>query len=290
LVDFDITEGIPFTLSNPAGSTTYTQTGEAYDIAVAGLPFFLAASDETPYRRVTAQYRKQQIDQTREAGEQTLTGWWLRSQSSFHQGAGIKFFEPIQDESLRFQFTEAKGVDVWTKGQATLLNSTVRIVSTSNNPIITGVRDDANNIDSLVIADGPTLSRIEMSNDSATLANYTLATNHGTLPFVSLTSDGSRYFAADTETIHRGAIYGTTNDETIYSTGTSKVVLKYAKQRLIAGIDASLYELDSNISGSSTHATGPLPTGIYTSPNPEWTWTALAEGPAAFYAAGYAGG
>jgi hypothetical protein len=290
LVDFDITEGIPYTLSNPSGSTTFNQTGEAYDIAVAGLPFFLAASDETPYRRVTAQYRKQQIDQTREAGEQTLTGWWLRSQSSFHQGAGIKFFEPIQDESLRFQFTEGKGVDIWTRGQVTLLHTTTRVISTTENAIITGVRDDANNIDSLVVADGPTLSRVEMVDDTATLANYTLTTNHGTQTFVSLTSDGSRYFAADTETIHRGRIYGTTDDETIYSTGTSKVVIKYAKQRLIAGIDASLYELDSNIAGSSTHATGPLPTGIYTSPNPEWTWTALAEGPAAFYAAGYAGG
>jgi hypothetical protein len=119
----DITEGLPYTLSNPAGATNYSATGEAYDIAIAGLPFFLLNSDESPYRRVTAQYRKQQIDQSREPGEQTLTGWWLRSQSSFHYGQGIKFFEPIQDESLRFQYTESKGVDVWTKGQATLLKS-----------------------------------------------------------------------------------------------------------------------------------------------------------------------
>jgi hypothetical protein len=83
----------------------------------------LLNSDDAPYRRVTAQYRKQQIDQSREPGEQTLTGWWVRSQSSFHFGQGIKFFEPIQDESLRFQYTESKGIDVWTKGQATLLKS-----------------------------------------------------------------------------------------------------------------------------------------------------------------------
>ncbi len=119
----DITEGIPYVLSNPAGATNYSATGEAYDIAIAGLPFFLMNSDDAPYRRVTAQYRKQQIDQSREPGEQTLTGWWLRSQSSFHYGQGIKFFEPIQEESLRFQYTESKGVNVWTKGQATLLNS-----------------------------------------------------------------------------------------------------------------------------------------------------------------------
>jgi hypothetical protein len=121
----DITEGLVYTLSNPAGSTNYSGTGEAYDVAIGGLPFFLLNSDDSPYRRVTAQYRKQQIDQSREPGEQTLTGWWLRSQSSFHYGQGIKFFEPIQDESLRFQYTESKGVDVWTKGQATLLKSSV---------------------------------------------------------------------------------------------------------------------------------------------------------------------
>jgi len=119
----DITEGLVYTLSNPAGSTNYSATGEAYDVAIGGLPFFLLNSDDSPYRRVTAQYRKQQIDQSREPGEQTLTGWWLRSQSSFHYGQGIKFFEPIQDESLRFQYTESKGINVWTKGQATLLNS-----------------------------------------------------------------------------------------------------------------------------------------------------------------------
>jgi hypothetical protein len=119
----DISEGLPLTLSNPAG-VTYTPSGYAYDVAFAGLPFFVMPLDDQPYRRVTAQYRKQQIDQSREPGEQTLTGWWLRSQSSFHYGQGIKFFEPIQDESLRFQYTESKGVNVWEKGQCTLLKDT----------------------------------------------------------------------------------------------------------------------------------------------------------------------
>jgi hypothetical protein len=117
----DITDAIPYALSNPAGSQTYAGTGIAYDVSFGGIPFFLTTSDETPYRRVTAQYRKNQVDMSREPGEQTLTGWWLRSQSSFHLGQGIKFFEPQQDESLRFQFTFSKGLDVWTKGQATLL-------------------------------------------------------------------------------------------------------------------------------------------------------------------------
>jgi hypothetical protein len=120
----DITDAIPYPLSNPAGSQAYAATGVAYDVAFGGLPFFLNTSDENAYRRVTAQYRKQQLDTTREPGEQTLTGWWLRSQSTFHLGQGVKFFEPQQDESLRFQYTYSKGCDVWTKGQITLLKDT----------------------------------------------------------------------------------------------------------------------------------------------------------------------
>jgi len=137
----DIAEGLPLTLSNPAGAT-YTPSGYAYDIAIAGQPFFLAASDDNPYRRVTAQYRKQQIDQSREPGEQTLTGWWLRSQSSFHYGQGIKFFEPIQDEGLRFQYTESKGVDVWTKGQVTLLKDVDGGIHTTTGAINPNGRPD----------------------------------------------------------------------------------------------------------------------------------------------------
>jgi hypothetical protein len=132
----DISEGLPLTLSNPAGAT-YTPSGYAYDVAIAGLPFFISPLDDQPYRRVTAQYRKQQIDQSREPGEQTLTGWWLRSQSSFHYGQGIKFFEPIQDESLRFQYTESKGVDVWEKGQCTLLKGVYK-----THTVTGGIRTD----------------------------------------------------------------------------------------------------------------------------------------------------
>jgi hypothetical protein len=117
----DITEAIPYPLSNPSGNQSYAATGVAFDVALAAQPFFLQTNDENVYRRVTAQYRKNQVDMSREPGEQTLTGWWLRSQSSFHLGQGIKFYEPQQDESLRFQYTYSKGCNIWDKGQITLL-------------------------------------------------------------------------------------------------------------------------------------------------------------------------
>ena len=286
----DITEGIPYVLSNPAGSTSYIPTGPAYDVAFAALPFFIAASDEQPYRRVTAQYRKQQIDQTREPGEQTLTGWWVRSQSSFHLGAGIKYFEPIQEESLRFQYTESKGLDVWTKGQATILNTTVRAeVATATNLYLVGARDDVNDVNAVVFTEGVDLKKLTMSGDTPTVTDYTLTAAPHTLDFMALTSDGSRYFAADNDKLHRGNIFGTTSDGHIYDLDgpVTTVALRYAKQRLIAGIGRELYELESNKSPTAGgHA---LPTALYEHPNPSWIWTTISEGPAAFYVGGYAG-
>jgi hypothetical protein len=256
----DITEGIPYTLSNPAGSTTYTPTGPAYDVAFSALPFFIAASDEQPYRRVTAQYRKQQYDQTREAGEQSLTGWWFRSQSTFHLGAGIKYFEPAQDESLRFQFTESKGCDIWTKGQVTLLNSTVRALTSTNNPIIVGANDGTD--DCLVVANGAGLTKITMSADTPTTSNYTQAGTPSTI--LDLTTDGIRYYFINGTDVHQGNI--TSGDSAIvYDTpSTTSGRIKYIKQRLISTINNSLYELSAGRTYSATINNAEVASGTVT--------------------------
>jgi hypothetical protein len=256
----DITEGIPYTLSNPAGSTTYTPTGPAYDVAFSALPFFIAASDEQPYRRVTAEYRKQQYDQTREAGEQSLTGWWFRSQSTFHLGAGIKYFEPAQDESLRFQFTESKGCDIWTKGQVTLLNSTVRVLTSTNNPIIVGANDGTD--DCLVVANGSGLTKITMSADTPTPSNYTQAGTPSTI--LDLTTDGIRYYFINGTDVHQGNI--TSGDSAIvYDTpSTTSGRIKYIKQRLISTINNSLYELSAGRTYSATINNAEVASGTVT--------------------------
>jgi hypothetical protein len=272
----DITEGIPYVLSNPAGSTAYTPTGPAYDVAFASQPFFLAASDEQPYRRVTAQYRKQQIDQTREPGEQTLTGWWVRSQSSFHLGAGIKYFEPIQEESLRFQYTESKGIDVWTRGQATLLNATASFYSGAAPAQMIGVNDGTN--DCIIVSDGTALKKITSGGTSST---YTQAGSASTI--YSLTTNGKQYFFVNGSTVHRGNISGSTSDTEIYlAASTTRATIRYVKQRLIAAIGPAIYELNAN-AGASTA----LPTPLFTHPNSSWVWSSISEGPQAIYLSGY---
>jgi hypothetical protein len=272
----DITEGIPYVLSNPAISTTFTSTGEAYDVAIAGLPFFLLTSDDAPYRRVTAQYRKQQIDQTREAGEQTLTGWWTRSQSSFHLGAGIKYFEPAQEESLRFQFTESKGMDVWTRGQATLLNATESFYAGAAPAQVIGLNDGTN--DCIYVTDGSALKKITTGGTSTTI------TQAGTPSTIfSITTDGSNYFFINGTKVHKGSVGATPADSEIYNTpSVTRATIRYVKQRLIAAIGSAIYELNANATGSAA-----LPTALYTHPNPNWIWSSIAEGPSAIYISGY---
>lgn len=124
-IDKDITEAIPYALSNPDSVKTYQATDVAYELSLNGLPFFTYPTDDTPYRRQTADYRKQQVDQSNEPGEQTLTGWWLRSQSSFHNGSGIRFYDPSAGETVSYRFADSKGVNVWDKGKVTLLNSCI---------------------------------------------------------------------------------------------------------------------------------------------------------------------
>jgi len=272
----DITEGIPYVLSNPSGATTYAGTGEAYDVAIAGLPFFLMNSDDSPYRRVTAQYRKQQIDQTREAGEQTLTGWWLRSQSSFHLGAGIKFFEPQQEESLRFQYTESKGLDVWTRGQATLLYDTASFYAGAAPAQLIGVNDGTN--DCIFVTDGTALKKITTGGTNTTISQAGTAST-----IFSLTTDGSNYYFINGTHVHKGSVGASPADAEIYAAAaTTRATIRFVKQRLILAKENVLYELNANATGAAA-----LPTALYTHPNANWVWSSIAEGPQAIYVSGY---
>lgn len=56
----------------------WAQTGpNQYDYAVNGIPFLSAASKDSPYGRQSAKVNKDQIDTSKEVGEQSLSNWWL---------------------------------------------------------------------------------------------------------------------------------------------------------------------------------------------------------------------
>jgi hypothetical protein len=289
----DITEGrsnraIAVDVGIVSSSAIWQNTKEAYDVAIGGQPFFYSTNDERPYVRETAPFRKEQFDNGAEPGEQSLTGWWIRSQSSFHNGAGINFYDPSAGETVAYRYKESKGLDVWTKGQVTLLNTTTQAytaAATTSTPFIVGANDGTN--DMLLVADNTGLNKITVSGNTATVTAYTLSVTSHTAIFSAVTTDGTRYFAADNTTIHVGNLGGTTSDGSTYATSAATAIaIAYVKQRLMAGITNKIYELNPNFTPNGGHTTDPLPTPLFTHPNSSWIWTAIAEGPRAIYYSG----
>ena len=240
--------------------TTYINSSNTYDVAVGGIPFFLGISEKYPYKRETAQYRKQQIDMQKEPGEQTLTSWWLRSQSSFHYGAGIRFEEPIQGETVAYRFNKSAGVDVFNIGKTTLLPDVTLAQAATNRPFLVGSYDTANSTDVLFQADGGTLTRITPSGSTS-------VTWGGSGNILDVATDGQYYYAASTTDIYRGTLAGGAGTSiftypTAVGTVTTRVKLGWVKQRLIAGVNNYIYEVSPITSYTVTAAS--LSTNIAT--------------------------
>ena len=284
----DIGRSIAVDLGIVSSTSIWQNTNEAYDVAVGGLPFFYAISDARPYIRQTAPFRKEQSDIGAEPGEQSLTGFWLRSQSSFHNGTGIKFYDPSAGESVNYRFADSDNVDVWTKGQVTLLKETAAL----GGPVDTGIYKLISIVDGStdkILGWTPSGTTINNYTASGTAVAYTHVTSIGTpldTAILAIATDGTNLFIADNDHIYTGPIATpTAGYSRYYNTDSNYVVLGWVKQRLVACIGPSVYEL-TNAKGS-THA---LPTAAYTHPNADWTWSSITEGGSAIYAAGYAGG
>jgi len=278
------TESITEPIVSPIGiaSTTqnlFTNTSNVYDIAIAGEPFLLASSDKYPYQRQTATYRKQQFDNSKEIGEQSFEGWWLRSQSSFHLGAGINYLDPYLSENVQYRFNDSAGVDVWTPGQVTMLPDTTNVFTVADNVNMFGATDSLDQ-DCVFVSSNTTLTRV-----AADGTDFTVAYGGSGTTITSLAQDGLNYYVANDTGIYRGALTGTGATGSIYYQTGDRTVMGFVKQRLVAAIGPSVYEITT-----STGATGPLVADKrYTHPDVDWNWTAVVEGPQAVYASGYRG-
>lgn len=253
-------------------------TGD-YDILIGDIPFTAAYSQRTPYQRATQPYQKNQVDQSPEPGDQSLSTWWLRSQSTFHLGAGRRFMEPADssDVSADYQFDTSMNVDVWTPGFATLLPRQMPQAAPSSTGGTGGMLSFAQSGGTLTLAAwyGSALSFYYGTGDTLTTAAGTPGTT-GTI--LSGTTDGTHLWFADATGIYKdGAL--------AWHTGAANVTIGFVKLRLMAAIGPSIYDLDG--SGGSTPPA--LPTALFTHPNPDWVWTAITEGPDAIYMSGYAG-
>lgn len=266
--------------AEPTIATSSATVSLSYDVSISGVGFILASNVDNPYQRATAQFQKDQFDASAEAGEQTLSLWWVRSQVSFHGGAGLLYFEQSRDDDpgQRIRYFDSKLVDPWTPGVLSRLPDTTVVISSGS--AAGGLVGARRGTDSYAVAGfGSTLTAYKIPDVGAPGAiTYTWG-GSGTIQ--SVVSDGKSYYAADTTGVYSGPIDNSTGGAKVWNSGTL-VTLGWVKQRLMAGIDNKVYEL---VGGTPPT----LPTAKYTHPNTDWRWTAFADSPAGILAAGYSG-
>jgi hypothetical protein len=278
-----------------SSTSTWQNTDVAYDVAVGGLPFIYAINDSRPYIRQTAPFRKDQFDNGTEPGEQSLTGWWIRSQMSFHSGAGIKFYDPATtDENGHYRFADSKGIDVWTKGQATLLKN-VTVGHNTTGPIASnGVTQQHlrsikwSTFTGALLHDEYDVDKIKVTDPSNPV--HFIDYNAGTdSPVYAICDDGTfAYWITNTatkKTVYKKALTLTSSDSNTFmfdEIGTiSNAAMEYVKDRIVLCADNKVYEFSTSTSG--------MPTAVYTHPTSSHVYTSITASGPAIYIAGYNG-
>ena len=301
----DITEGraersIAVDVGVVSSTAIWQNTDMSYDVALGGLPFIYAISDARPYTRQTAPFRKDQFDNGTEPGEQSLTGWWIRSQASFHSGTGIKFFDPATtDENGLYRFADSRGLNVWTKGQVTLLKdvasthvTTGAVVGTDHQHPNQHIRSiQWSGINGVLLHDEYDVDKIAADGTVTHVVDYLTGSAE---PVRAICDDGVYFYwvsnatAGGANKLHMYKKLLTDNTDTIPSpmfTATGVVIqyaaMEFIKDRIILCVNNSVYELATNASA--------LPTAIYTNPNTNYHYTSIAASGPAIYTAGHSG-
>jgi len=257
---------LPLPLSERLASATKTifnKQGREYDVAIAGIPFRLATSSEVPQSVETVSSRRDQLDTETDPGEQSLTSWWRRAQSSWHQGAGNLYQENSDQTIDSTSFYASEGVDVFTPGQLTLL----RRMKTWTSPPVTcsRIRSYANSGVSLISAG---------QFHPASSINGTLASLHapaGKTLVDGLISGTDFYDVASDGTLYQGQV-SSPGSATSWPCGPTPSRLGWGMHRLWVIGGRKIWQPNLSLAGGS--AQNP----IFTNPNTGWTYTCMAEG------------
>ena len=293
LTDGRSTRSIAVDVGVVSSTSLWQNTEVAYDVAVGGLPFIYAINDSRPYIRQTAPFRKDQFDNGTEPGEQSLTGWWIRSQMSFHSGSGINFYDPATtDENGHYRFHESKGLDVWTKGEVTLLkNVTERHEMTgtlaSNESVQQHVRSIKWSATSgVLIHDEYDVDKIAVDGTVTHFIDYNSGADS---PVYAICDDGTfAYWITNTatkKTVYKKALTLTSSDANTKMFdeigAITNASMEYVKDRIVLCADNKVYEF-------ATSATA-MPTAVYTHPTATHVYTSVTASGPAIYIAGYNG-
>jgi hypothetical protein len=262
------------TLRTGSSQARTDAAGKPWDVAVAGHLFMLASSDETPYVRTTAPVNKQQQDTEPEPGEQTLEGWWLRSQESFHKGAGVLYQESRVELEASDRFLTSMGIDVWTPGKLSLLRDVATFQAGGSTRKLAAGMDGTTPV--VFQASGSTLYRIT-SGGAATVSWG----GSGTIIDVELI-DGS-YYVIDNVGVWKGTVAGGAGTKIWDLAGAGFAAYRQVGGYTILLADNKAYDLTAG--GGPT-----LPAAFFTHKESGFRWSAVTTGTGDLRAAGYSAG
>ena len=277
----DIVHKIPYQLSNFGGTGvggSYNLEDYKFDYALGGIPFLSATRDAWPYSEGMAPIRKEQFDNFAEPGEQSLIGWWLRSQSNFSFGAGVLYQDPDNDNTFNYRFHDSLGVDPWTNGELSLLRTPVERYGIVGSFNATRGFVDPTGVDSAWYFDGNNMWKI-------TDAGRTGVVHGSSNDVLGLTSTGIRYIILAEDGIWSGK--NATAGTQLYGPPAGTIntgAVAWAKDRIIGAWNNDIYSLPIGAGGAGAPPSTAL---IYSHPDDEWQWTSITEGPTAVYAAGH---
>lgn len=216
------------------------------------------------------------VDQSTAPGEAAINpqGLWRRGEVSWHYGAGQKYADTAEAQDYRFY--SSKGVDPWTKGQLTLLNTTkISLASAATAAHI-------------VVQDGRVYASLDAdvkytTDPYASSPTWSDCTGEPGGTCAAMATDGSRIYLAfpsdGVRVIDPATSVSAISATKFVNSTDSYYMLGFAKNYMFGAHDHILHLISSGGSKSS----------IITPDDSQFRWVGVATGQNAVYAAGYAG-
>ena len=272
---------IDFSTAYRGGPSFFTGTGSTqvvpyiYPVAINGRPYMIDTKSNDFGRQFDARVRDS-VDQSAEPGESAINpqGLWRRSQSSWHYGAGQTYSDTADAEAYRFR--ASKGVNVWNRGEISLLPATTQAYASASSNLYMASADGR--------IYGTEGQLVRYTSDWTT---FTTVTGTAASNIYSIASDGYNVFFSyangDIDQTNAGTSAGSA-----YITGIEAGVLAYVRGRLmVAGQGADKHKIWNITTTPGT--TQNNPGALYTHPNTNFNWVGFAGGQNQIYCAGYAG-
>jgi hypothetical protein len=274
---------LPYVNTPPyfSGSAVSSMVPNVFPVAIDGRPYMVDQKSGR-FGRTYEQRVRDSTDDSTSPGESTINpgGLWRRGQDSWHLGAGQQYADTA--DAKAFQFYKSKGIDVWTKGQVSLLNdtklslsnaaTTAHMVVCGSNVYVTlngDVKYSAN-----PYASSPTWTAVvdQAGGTAAPTGTVAAMATDGNKVYLAYPTDGIRQVIPSTDP----AIISNTK----FVTGSdSFYMLGFAKNYMLGAHDHDLHLIDA--SGGKSFVIEPDDTAF--------RFVGVATGQNAVYAAGYSG-